>query len=267
MLFCNMMGGLGNLLFQIATLYSLAKDRDEVFCISNKTNSITHREDEDEWFKTILKEIPQVPFRPRQIDSIFREKGMNIQQFPLSRNLEIFGYFQSDIYFRHNKNKIVELFTKYKNELNLKPYDKPTIGVHVRRGDYVNLQHAHVVLPVSYYNNALLTMSKKLGFDSIKELNEKYRIVVFSDDISWCKQAFNNIKNIQFMEGNKAVEDLYLMNMCDHNIMANSTFSWWGTYLNNKNDKIVIAPKQWFNPKFRKEEEWQTLYRDDMILL
>lgn len=267
MLYAQVLGGLGNILYIISTLYTLAKDRNQSFCISNKTSSITRRNDEDEWFKTIFRDIPQVQQRPREIDFIFRETGMSIQTFPLKNNMEIFGYFQSDKYFNHRKQEIIELFTNYKNELNLKSFDKPTIGIHVRRGDYVKLQHAHVVLPVSYYNNALNTMANKLGFQNVQQMNDKYTFVLFSDDIEWCKKAFFNNKNIQYMEGNKAVEDLYLMGMCDHNIMANSTFSWWATYLRDNTNRIIIAPKQWFNPNFRNEQDWQTIYRSDMILI
>ena len=261
------MGGLGNILFIISTLYSLAKDRNQSFCISNKTSTVTHRDDEDEWFSTILKDIPQVQQKPREIDSIFREQGMSIQKFPVRQNMEIFGYFQSDQYFSRHKEEIVDLFTRHKSQLILKPYDKPTIGIHVRRGDYVKLQHAHVVLPVTYYNNALNLMATKLGFESVPQMNEKYTFVLFSDDIEWCKKAFFNNKNVIFMEGNKAIVDLYYMNMCNHNIMANSTFSWWGTYLRDNTNRITVAPKNWFNPSFRKESEWNTPYRSDMIVI
>jgi hypothetical protein len=267
MLYCQMLGGCGNMFFQISTLYALAKDRNIPFCISSKTSTVTHRDDEDEWFTTIFRNIPQVSQKPPQIKTIFREKNMLIQQFPMRSNMEIFGYFQSDRYFKHRKQEIVELFTEYKKELNLQPFNKPTIGIHVRRGDYVKLQHAHVVLPVSYYNDALNLMGKKLGFQNVPEMNEKYTFVIFSDDIHWCRQAFYNNKNIQFMEGNKAVVDLYYMNMCDHNIMANSTFSWFGSYLRDNTNRIIIAPKNWFNPNFRKPSEWQTIYRDDMIVI
>lgn len=262
-----MLGGFGNCAFIISTLYALAKDRNQPFCISDKTSSVTHRDDEDEWFKTIFRKIPQVSQKPKEVDVIFRERNMHIHQFPVRANMEIFGYFQSDQYFAHRKQEIVDLFLEYKQELNLQPYNKPTIGIHVRRGDYVKLQHAHVVLPVSYYNDALNLMAQKLGFSSVPEMNETYTFVLFSDDIPWCRQAFYNNKNIMFMEGNKAVKDLYLMNMCDHNIIANSTYSYWGTYLRDNTNRITIAPKNWFNPNFRKPSEWQTLYRSDMIVI
>lgn len=267
MLYAQVLGGLGNCAFICGTLYALGKDRNQSFCISSKTSSITRREDEDEWFKTIFRKIPQVSSKPLEINSIFRERGMSIQTFPIRQNMEIFGYFQSEEYFKNHKQEIVDLFLDYKKELNLKPFPRPTIGIHVRRGDYVKLQHAHVVLPVSYYNDALNRMAKELGFESVPQMNETYTFVIFSDDIDWCKKAFFNNKNKIYIEGNKAVKDLYLMNMCDHNIMANSTFSWWGTYLRDNTNRIIIAPKNWFNPNFRNPKEWQTIYRSDMIVI
>jgi len=267
MLYVQCLGGLGNLLFQISALYALAKEQNQSFCISSKTSTVTHRDDEDEWFSTILQDIPKVSSKPRQIDYIFRERGMNIQTFPIRTNMEIFGYFQSDQYFSKYKTELVELFTKYKSQLNLKQLPEKTIGIHVRRGDYVKLQHAHVVLPVRYYNDALNLMATKLGFENVPQMNNEYTFVLFSDDIDWCRKAFYNNKNIIFMEGHKAVEDLYYMNMCSHNIMANSTFSWWGTYLRDNRNRNIIVPKNWFNPNFRNPQEWQTLYRNDMLLI
>lgn len=267
MLYAQMQGGIGNCCFIIATIYALAKDRNQLFYISNKTSSITSRKEESEWFETIFKNIPQTNTKPKEINYIFREKDMKIQTFPMQPNMEIFGYFQSDQYFSHRKEEIIHLFTAYQKTLNLTQFNYPTIGIHVRRGDYIKLQHAHVVLPVDYYNRALETLRQKLGFQTVQQMNQQYTFVLFSDDIEWCKQAFATNTNIQYMEGNRAIEDLYYMNMCNHNIIANSTFSYWGTYLRDNTNRITIAPKQWFNPKFRSPSEWQTLYRSDMTII
>jgi hypothetical protein len=267
MLYAQPLGGLGNILFIVATLYALAKDRNQPYFILNKTSSITRRDDEKKWFSTILKNIPQVEKRPSEIDHIFREASMYIQKFPVRQNMEIFGYFQSEEYFSKYKQEIIKLFTDYKKELNLKPFNKLTIGIHVRRGDYINLQHAHTLLSVEYYNNALVTMAQKLKFNTVQEMNNVYTFVIFSDDIEWCKKAFFNNKNIIYMQDNDTITDLYYMNMCNHNIIANSTYSWWGTYLRNITNQITIAPKKWFNSDFRNPNEWQTIYRSDMIIL
>ena len=77
--------------------------------------------------------------------------------------------------------------------------------------------------------------------------DDTYQYFIFSDDINWCKQVFGENELIEYIEGNDQYVDLHLMTLCDHNIIANSTFSWWGAWLNKK-ENIVISPKKWFGP-------------------
>tara|TARA_R110000744_G_C18907077_1_gene510043 strand:- start:113 stop:463 length:351 start_codon:yes stop_codon:yes gene_type:complete len=97
----------------------------------------------------------------------------------------------------------------------------------------VDSNGCHPVLDLNYYTKAL---------ENLKDVSN---ILVFSDDIPWCKEVFK-FKNMTFIEGNNNIEDLVLMSMCSHNIIANSSFSWWGSWLNENPDKIVVAPKTWF---------------------
>ena len=106
----------------------------------------------------------------------------------------------------------------------------------MRRGDYLKLSEFHAVLGKEYYDKA---MSKYHGA----------KFVFFSDDIEWCKKNFSSIENTHFVEGETDVVDLYFMSIMKHNIIANSTFSWWGAWLNKNPDKIVIAPHKWYGPK------------------
>ena len=96
-----------------------------------------------------------------------------------------------------------------------------------------------------YYKNALDIIG---GYENL---------YVFSDDINWCKTNLK-FKNMVFVEGNDDVEDLWLMSLCDHNIIANSSFSWWGAWLNINPNKKVISPKRWFG-------EQTNLSSDDII--
>ena len=269
MLYAQLLGGLGNILFITATLYSTSIDKKLPYCVSNNTHSCTKRKEEDEWLRTILKSVPKVGKRPRQVKSMYKEKSMRYKHFPKKVGAtQLHGYFQSDKYFAKNKDKVISLFTEYKKEiqedLNKKfPFTKPTISIHVRRADYLKLQHAHVVQPEQYYEDALTTMAKKLGFKSINKMNTKYTMVIFSDDIDWCQndsKTFGKLFDKHFMGRNSAIEDMYLMSMCDHHIIANSTFSWWGAYLNTKKDVTVVAPRMWFNLGYKKPEEWQDIY-------
>ena len=88
------------------------------------------------------------------------------------------------------------------------------------------------------------------GLNYIKQdICNKFNLVVFSDDIDWCKKNLSHLNdNIVFVEGNKDYEDLFMMSYCDHNIISNSSFSWWSAWLNFNPHKMVIAPKNWFGP-------------------
>lgn len=123
------------------------------------------------------------------------------------------------------------LFDKYnflKNE--------ECISIHVRRLDYLNLFSFYHQLDLNYYNNAL----DIIGRDK--------KIVLFSDDIEWCKENFK-IKNIEFINESNHI-DLLAMSLCSHNIIANSTFSFWGAYLNNNKQKLVVCPKAWYTQEY-----------------
>lgn len=275
MLYSQLLGGLGNCLFITATLYSLSIDKKLPYCVSNNTQSCTKRKEEEEWLRTILKSVPKVGKRPKQVKTMYREKSMRYKHFPKKvGSTQLHGYFQSDKYFSKNKSKVISLFTEYKKEIQFDldkkfPSGKETISIHVRRADYLRLQHAHVVQPEQYYEDALKAMSNKLGYkNDIEQMNKDYRFVIFSDDIEWCQtesKTFSKLKDVHFMGRNSAIEDMYLMSMCDHHIIANSTFSWWGSYLNEKKNVTVVAPKAWFALGYKKPEEWQDIYCKDWI--
>jgi len=166
---------------------------------------------------------------------------------PEEKNLILHGVYHTEKYFENHKQVIVNAF-KPKNEflqvvkeagkefLNL----QNTIAVHVRRGDYLNLQAAHPVLSTNdYYDPAS---------EAINIIMPNF--IVFSDDIEWCKNEFKHPK-CYFVHGNSDIVDLFLMAQCQHHIIANSSFSWWGAWLaENMFDKkgITIAPKTWFGP-------------------
>lgn len=168
----------------------------------------------------------------------------------IKKNTFVEGFFQSESYFKMIKGKIKEDFNfkQLPDEENQKIISKMmgenSLSVHVRRGDYVQkqrYQELFATCSLDYYKNAV---------DYITQNHPEPVIYIFSDDISWAK------KNIRFPYkciyishniGAKSYEDMRLMSMCKHNIIANSSFSWWGAWLNRNPDKIVIAPKKWFN--------------------
>ncbi|MBE4618683.1 alpha-1,2-fucosyltransferase [Vibrio navarrensis] len=115
-----------------------------------------------------------------------------------------------------------------------------SVSIHVRRGDYLNSPALKGLAPEWYYNDAISHINQNV---------ENPNYFVFSDDISWCKEnlQLENAKYIDWNKNHKSYRDIQLMSMCKHNIIPNSSFSWWGAYLNNNNSKIVITPERWGN--------------------
>jgi hypothetical protein len=169
------------------------------------------------------------------------EGGFHYTPIPkIEGNIKLIGHFQSEKYFINHKNEILKLFEidditknylleKYGEILN-----QDTCSIHVRRGDYLGLQNHHPIQPIEYYQKA------------INIIGEENHFLIFSDDIKWCEENFSFLKNKTFVSDNLDYEDLYLMSMCNNNILANSTFSWWGAWLNNNENKQVIIPSKWF---------------------
>lgn len=161
----------------------------------------------------------------------YHEPFFHYQSIPFREQLDLVGYFQSEKYFQNNRDVILGLLTP--NLGVSKKYNYASI--HIRRGDYVDLPKKYEQLTMEYYNKAITVVKAK-----------KY--LVFSDDIAWCKKKFIG-EQFEFAEGNSPSVDLALQISCEHNIIANSSFSWWGAYLNKNPSKIVIAPQKWFGPE------------------
>lgn len=157
------------------------------------------------------------------------------------------GYWQNQSYFKNYKKDIYNLFS-FKNSVDFH-LEKNSVAVHVRRGDYVTNKLARDtlgVLPISYYKKSMILLARKIN-------NPIFYI--FSDDIEWVKKNFDfESFNIKFIENSKAYEDLQCMSLCAHNIVANSSFSWWGAWLNNNPEKIVIAPQRWYESEQKNEK-------------
>ena len=112
-----------------------------------------------------------------------------------------------------------------------------SVGLHVRRGDYLKLPHLGV-LEIDYYKKA---------YNYILQNIDKAIFYIFSNDLTWCQNNLDFINNKVFVkETNSEIDDLILMKSCQHNIIANSSFSWWAAWLNQNSQKTILAPKKWF---------------------
>lgn len=247
-------GGLGNLMFQIASIESFAKDND---LIVDYVNTDIH-------LNNLKNQVRTNTYNPIDYKNIFKNFKWNHEDnnftkeikipysqtytyvdLPVEENALYIGYLQTEKYFKHNEQLILDLFNpayhiiseidKYNNIF----YEKETCSIHVRRGDYIKYNQTYPICSMDYFVKA------------VSELGYIDTYLIFSDDIKWCKKMFLNDlfffnKNITFIENEKDYVELFLMTKCNHNIISNSSFSWWGAWLNRHKDKVIIAPKKWW---------------------
>ncbi len=227
-------GGLGNYMFQISAAHALSLDLGTT-TLFNESKAYQFHQTLSFYKDNIFRKI-NFTNEDIQLPS-YQEIGFGYSQLPLSDNILLSGYFQTEKYFKHRRNEILELFAPTKEQLN---YIKAKYGelentcsIHVRRGDYVRQPGNHPLCTTEYYQKAIMKMSKDIKF------------LIFSDDIPYCKHIFNG-ERFTFIENELDFIDIYIMSLCDNNIIANSTFSWWGAWLNNNKNKVVISPSVWF---------------------
>lgn len=197
------------------------------------------------FLRKIFKESGQIS------NNIITESVVNVYEqelFDIKGDAYYQGYFQCEKYFNNIDNLIRKAFefppaSSQKNQDIIEQIfnSKDAVSLHVRRGDYLNLAvvDKDLCCPISYYQKAI---------DYIKQNTEEPKFFVFSDDIEWTKENIDTGCQtffIDFNKDNNSFEDLRLMSLCKHNILANSSFSWWGGWLNNNPNKIVIAPTPW----------------------
>ena len=254
MIYCVLKGGLGNILFQIAAVKSLAIDSG-VDC--SFPNLIHHYGvmDADNYYIPNLKHSTEYHQIFDKLNVIQPTTSLPLTRYPFHYvkvdtppdNFVVDGFFQSEKYFTHNREAILDyikmpesvnkiITDKYSELLNVR-----TTAIHVRRGDYLKFPQHHPTQSAEYYLSAM---------DLVKNKTDKF--LVFSDDIQWCKDNLN-IDNIIYIEDEKDYIELYLMSLCDNNIISNSSFGWWGAWLNKNNDKVVVGPNKWFGPAIKHE--------------
>ncbi|RYY08114.1 MAG: alpha-1,2-fucosyltransferase [Sphingobacteriaceae bacterium] len=186
---------------------------------------------------------------PKHTKNYFKESTWWILEpeiYKTPSDIYIEGYWQHYKYYENLKPLILEELTLKKqlddnaqNWLTSIKSDQGSVAVHIRRGDYVSDPGANYlmgVLPVNYYNKAISYIKQKVSNPTF---------YFFSDDLDWVKHNIQTDASNFYVNGNLDYVDLNLMRHCNHQIIANSTFSWWGAFLNRNPDKIVVAPQQW----------------------
>ena len=202
---------------------------------------------ENNFIQKVLKKI-HLAFT---IKSYVREKGHGFDPniLKMSDNSYMEGYWGSEKYFKDIEDIIRKDFTfkdkpdEVNQQMIIRIRNCDSVSIHIRRGDYVNdkkTNQFHGVCGLDYYFRAIALVVKKI---------RSPHFFIFSDDPQWAKQNLHLKFPCVYVDhniGKKDYEDMRLMSYCQHNIIANSSFSWWGAWLNKNKDKIVIAPKKWF---------------------
>lgn len=243
-------GRLGNQMFQYAGLRGIAAEHGYDFCIPPS-------DFQDQWTDHQLFEC----FKLTGLTNIGVCPGPYVQEehFHFDKNLfdkmpdghNVYGYLQSEKWFKHIESEIREDF-EFKNNIKepcqemIGSVDRP-VALHVRRGDYITNCDNHPPCTKDYYDRALS------HFDSDRT------VVVFSDDPAWCNEQFVEDRFL-ISEGGDNVADLCMMSLCHDFIIANSSFSWWGSWLSTNSDKTIIAPNRWFGDGYTKDHDTSDLY-------
>lgn len=268
----NILGGLGNQMFEYAMYLALkdAHPREDIRCSTRSFKGYgLHngfelerifgiKVNEASWWQLAKLAYPFWNYRTWQVMRHWLPKRCSMTsgttQIPFSRdeitrNDSVFydGYWQNEGNFKHIRQQVLNAFEfpEIEDEPNIQLakmlQNTNSVSCHVRRGDYLKDANMCVCTP-EYYIHAVEKMNELVNPDLY---------CIFSDDIEWCKEnlaALCKGKNIVYVDWNKGKEsyrDMQLMSLCKHNIIANSSFSWWGAWLNQNQDKKVIAPEKW----------------------
>lgn len=229
------LGRFGNQMFQYASLKGIARNRGLNYCIPNNLDSI-------ELFRPFKLETirsENIGLLDNGYAPVAEEKYFHFDEIFFNMcpgEISIFGFFQSEKYFKHIENEI-RLDFSFKDEIFQPCKEMVTsigdaISLHIRRTDYLNNVN-HKVLDLDYYIRAL------------SEFDNDLPVLIFSDDVNWCnEQELFSDDRFLISESENHYTDMCLMSLCNKHIIANSSFSWWGAWLSNSND--VIAPIEWF---------------------
>lgn len=264
MIYIELNGRIGNHLFQIATGVSYAKKHNmdyRVVCHDGyklaEPDNCYIKDYVKQFQSNILRKVSIVVGRPSHDCYYYYEKEYEYNEIPCIkvRDILIYGAFQSEKYF--DKELVRSLFSvtpeienyimsRYGDILN-----QEITVINVRRGDYCLQPHKYMVCSMSYYNKAIDFIGRDKKF------------LIISDDIEWCKLNFKG-DNFYFIDDEEPIIDLYLQTYCTNNIISNSSFSWWGAWLNPNPSKIIVYPDPWFG-RFYKDNSTKDLIPQEWV--
>lgn len=281
MITCNLMGGLGNQLFQIFTTISYGiKSRNTFKFLNIDTLGGGNTTVRHTFWKSFLNRLHIFLINeiPKNIN-VIRENGFSFNKLSVNnmvgKNIMLYGYFQSYKYFENEFNIICKIIgienirsallskLKYNND-----FFENTVSIHFRIGDYKKIPEYHPILSKKYYLNSL-------NFIKQRYPDKNFNIMYFceEDDFEDVMHTISVLQlhftNYNFIRGEKNLEDweqMIMMSCCHHNIIANSSFSWWAAYFNNWDDKVICYPSEWFGPAAKHDtqdlcpKDWVEIY-------
>jgi|LakMenEpi03Aug12_release.lakeMendotaPanAssembly.Ray.scaffolds.fasta_scaffold19120_12 hypothetical protein len=247
-------GWLGNQMFQFAFLYHIGKKKNIQIGFDFKYNSLLSK-----MFKLPAENSDDIKQNTLFLQT---DNSETIDASLINDGTDILGYFQNADYIKENEYDLRNIFTFDKEKHNTcinfikklkEEKNKELVAIHVRRGDYLHpiAKHIHYVCDENYFQRA------------VNFFGPNYFYIIFTDDKLWCSHVFKQIPNI--IMNNDPEIDFILMSLCDHNIISNSSYSWWASWINENLDKKIVAPNKWYNiPPFK---NWEKIYRNDMLLI
>jgi len=278
MITVNIIGGLGNQMFQYAFGYAISKENSikikldirgfDAYNLRDYELGLFNIEENSELepvYGFLLNQLngknntPLMKISRKALRGLLKFAKFYYQEkkefafdkdvFSVKIDTYFHGYWQNEKYFKKYRKELLEIFTLKTIHSKTIEYQQQIIkseavSLHIRRGDYVTDTHTnsvHGTCDVRYYKKAVMEVLKS---------KKQAHFFIFSDDLDWAESNLNFINNKTFIRLESDIpdhEEMYLMSQCKYNIIANSSFSWWGAWLNQNSDKKVIAPKKWFN--------------------
>jgi hypothetical protein len=274
MITTEIMGGLGNQLFQIFNLLSYSLTYKIPFYFENKPTTRKDRPHYWNNFLMSLKPFLRIAFNKNNI-LIYEEPNFHYEKIEMCEEMnqpfKFFGYFQSYKYFQEKEEDIFKFIKLTDSQNKLKDvYDYDNIvSLHFRIGDYAMLQQHHPLIPNQYYERALRELIHYTNRDNWKILFfcEEADIRIVNQHICILQSYYPNIIFEKIDSKYQDWEQVLIMSLCQHNIIANSSFSWWGAYFNRNHEKQVYYPSIWFGPAQGNKntddlfpEKWEKIY-------
>ena len=239
-------GRLGNNMFMVANAYAKALDYNKQMVIA-KDQLVYEGND---YSQNIFSKF-------EFIEKFDDNKNCNPPVPSRDKHTIYLGYYQSETYFEKYSENIKGLFgppLEFTNRIRTEIpviFNTEVTVINVRKGDYLLYPNYHPTVSPEYIFKAL-------------ELVPSKQYLIASDDIPWCKEHLN-LPNAIYLEGWKSHEQLWIMSMCHHFVISNSSFSWWAAYLSRHPGKVVIAPETWFGPEG--PDQWKEMYCKDWRIL